>query len=202
MIPRGPACGSVLAYTTSTSASGPLVIHILVPFRMNRSFRWSARVAMETTSDPAPGSLIASAPTWLAAHQLRQISLLLLGAPVAMDLVHAEVGMRAIGQPDRSRRPADLLHRHHMLQIPHRRPAILLPDGNPEHPELPELRPQGRGEQVVPIDGGRLRRNLRSRKGPHLITQHVGGLAEVEIESGRHGWVSRRAGSRFTLWTE
>ena len=32
VMPRGPAAGSVLAYTTSTSASGPLVIHILVPF--------------------------------------------------------------------------------------------------------------------------------------------------------------------------
>ncbi len=31
-MPFGPACTSVLAYTTSVSASGPLVIHILLPF--------------------------------------------------------------------------------------------------------------------------------------------------------------------------
>lgn len=31
VMPRAPASGSVLAYTTSTSASGPLVIHILLP---------------------------------------------------------------------------------------------------------------------------------------------------------------------------
>ena len=31
-MPRGPASGSVFAYTTSVLASGPLVIHILVPF--------------------------------------------------------------------------------------------------------------------------------------------------------------------------
>ncbi len=32
VMPRAPAAGSVFAYTTSTSACGPLVIHILVPF--------------------------------------------------------------------------------------------------------------------------------------------------------------------------
>ncbi|MNF07861.1 hypothetical protein D3C80_2081300 [compost metagenome] len=31
VMPRAPSSGSVLAYTTSTSQSGPLVIHILVP---------------------------------------------------------------------------------------------------------------------------------------------------------------------------
>ncbi len=31
VMPRGPASGSVFAYTTSVSASGPLVIHILLP---------------------------------------------------------------------------------------------------------------------------------------------------------------------------
>ena len=34
VMPRGPALRSVLAYTTSVSASGPLVIHILLPLRM------------------------------------------------------------------------------------------------------------------------------------------------------------------------
>ena len=48
----------------ATSASGPLVIHILEPLATQRSPFFSARQAMEpTTSLPAPGSLIASAPT-------------------------------------------------------------------------------------------------------------------------------------------
>ncbi len=33
VMPRGPALASVLAYTTSTSAHGPLVIQNLVPLR-------------------------------------------------------------------------------------------------------------------------------------------------------------------------
>ena len=47
----------------SVSASGPLVIHILLPLRTKRSPFFSARVFMPTTSEPAPGSLMASAPT-------------------------------------------------------------------------------------------------------------------------------------------
>src|SRR5688572_10680831 len=59
---------AVRMYTTSTSASGPLVIHILLPLATQTSprpavERSSARQLIEpTTSDPAPGSLIASAP--------------------------------------------------------------------------------------------------------------------------------------------
>jgi len=34
VMPRGPSLMLVLAYTTSTSASGPLVIQNLLPFRM------------------------------------------------------------------------------------------------------------------------------------------------------------------------
>ncbi len=48
----------------ATSASGPLVIHIFEPLAIQRSPFFSALHAMEpTTSEPAPGSLIARAPT-------------------------------------------------------------------------------------------------------------------------------------------
>ncbi len=47
-----------------TSASGPLVIHILEPLATQRSPFFSALQSIEpTTSEPAPGSLMASAPT-------------------------------------------------------------------------------------------------------------------------------------------
>jgi len=52
----------VLAYTTKTSASGPLVIHILLPFKIHLSPYFSALVFIEVTSDPALGSDIAKAP--------------------------------------------------------------------------------------------------------------------------------------------
>jgi hypothetical protein len=48
----------------STSAWGPFVIHIFEPLAIQRSPFFSALHDMEpTTSLPAPGSLIASAPT-------------------------------------------------------------------------------------------------------------------------------------------
>ena len=54
----------VRMYTTNTSASGPLVIHIFEPSATQPSSLRSARHAIEPmTSDPAPASLIASAPT-------------------------------------------------------------------------------------------------------------------------------------------
>src|SRR5471032_3024955 len=52
----------ILCVDTSTSASGPLVIHILVPFKTQRSPLKSARSFMLTTSEPAFGSDMARAP--------------------------------------------------------------------------------------------------------------------------------------------
>mmetsp|Transcript_15286 Transcript_15286/g.37815 ORF Transcript_15286/g.37815 Transcript_15286/m.37815 type:complete len:250 (-) Transcript_15286:355-1104(-) len=64
VMPCEPASGSVLAYTTSTSASGPLVIQNLLPLSTYApSSRRVARSFIDTTSLPEPGSLMASAPT-------------------------------------------------------------------------------------------------------------------------------------------
>src|SRR5258705_10563841 len=63
VMPLEPAVASVLAYTTSVSATVPLVIHILLPLMTKRSPFFSARVAIDTTSLPAPGSDIAKEPT-------------------------------------------------------------------------------------------------------------------------------------------
>src|SRR6185312_13255609 len=60
---------AVRMYTSSTSASGPLVIHILLPLATHMSPFFSALQVIEpTTSEPAPGSLIASAPMYSPEH--------------------------------------------------------------------------------------------------------------------------------------
>src|SRR6476620_7220293 len=60
---------AVRLQTTSTSASGPLVIHILLPLATQTSPHSSARQLIDpTTSEPAPGSLIANAPTCSPLH--------------------------------------------------------------------------------------------------------------------------------------
>merc|ERR1719378_597023 len=63
VIPLDLAAGSVLAYTIKTSAVGPLVHHILLPFKIYLSPFFTARVWRLTTSDPEPGSLMDRAPT-------------------------------------------------------------------------------------------------------------------------------------------
>ncbi len=54
---RGRASGSVTAVTTNTSPTGPLVIHIFVPLRNQRSPRLTARVFIAAASEPLSGSL-------------------------------------------------------------------------------------------------------------------------------------------------
>src|SRR5690606_25478014 len=61
-IPFEPAEGSVLAQTTMTPATSPLVIHCLAPLRTQRSPRRSAVVVIAAGSEPACGSERAKAP--------------------------------------------------------------------------------------------------------------------------------------------
>ena len=78
----------------------------------------------------------------LAGDQLGQILALLLGVAVAVDLVDAEIRVRAVGQADRRRAARDLLHRDAMREIAQPCPAVFLGDRDAEHAEFAELRPQ------------------------------------------------------------
>ena len=70
-----------------------------------------------------------------AADQPRQVAPPLRLAAVAADLVDAEIGMRAIRQPDRGRRARDLLHRDDVLQVAHAGAAVFLLDRDAEDAE-------------------------------------------------------------------
>src|SRR5277367_3846047 len=100
-MPRDPAVGSVLAYTTIVSASGPLVIHIFEPLSTYRSPRRSARVRIDVRAGVGLGHR--QCADMLARDQLRQITQLLLGTAVSPDLIDAKIGMRAVGKADRRR---------------------------------------------------------------------------------------------------
>src|SRR5450756_3179419 len=78
----------------------------------------------------------------LAGDELGQIFAALLFVAVAADLVDAEIGMRAVGQSDRSAGARNLLHRHAMLEIAEAGAAILLLYGNAVQAERAHLRPQ------------------------------------------------------------
>ena len=61
-MPWEPSSGEVFAATMTKSAIGPFVMNVLVPESSQpASVRW-ARAAIPATSDPAPGSVTASAP--------------------------------------------------------------------------------------------------------------------------------------------
>ena len=62
--PDTSAAAAVRRYTTRTSASGPFVIHIFVPFAIHPpSVRTAPARIDPRTSEPASASLMASAPT-------------------------------------------------------------------------------------------------------------------------------------------
>ncbi len=127
----------------------------------------------------------------LAGDELRQIARLLRLAAVAHDLVDAEVRMRAVGEADRAGGARHFLHRHAMLEIAEAKPAVFLGRGDPVQAERPHLRPQVAGEQVVAVDRCGARGDLLVGELSRAVADHLGALAEVEVERswgvGDHG---------------
>ena len=116
----------------------------------------------------------------LAADELRQVFAFLRVAAVAADLVHAQVRVRAIGQPDRRRRARDLLHRHAMREIAHRGAAVLLLDGDAEQTQVAHLAPQVGRELVRVIDVRGARRDLVRGELLHRRAQQIDRLAMMK----------------------
>ena len=101
----------------------------------------------------------------LAGHERGQIAPLLRGGAVAPDLVHAEIGVRAVGEPDRGRSAAHFLHRDHVGEVAHAGAAVLLLDGDAEQAQIAQLRPQVARKLVVAVDTRpRAARSLRPAK--------------------------------------
>jgi hypothetical protein len=146
----------------------------------------SARSFIDTTSEPAPGSDIASAPTCSPEISLGRYFLLLRLAAVAADLVDAEVRMGAVGQADRGRGARDFLHRDDVREVAHPGAAIFLVGGHAEQAHVTELLPQVGGEEVVAVDLRRARQISFCAKADG-IAQHVDVLAEVKVESEHSG---------------
>ena len=128
----------------------------------------------------------------LAGNELRQIARLLVVVAVAHDLVDAQVGMRAIREPDRARRARHLLHRHAVLEVAQAEPAIFLRRGDPVQAERAHLGPEIAGKAVVAVDRRGARRDLLLGEGSGALADHLGAFAEVEVEAtGRVGDHSR-----------
>ncbi len=131
------------------------------------------------------------APDMLARDQLRQVARLLARVAVAGDLVDAEVRMRAVGEADRAGGARHFLHRHAMLEIAEAQAAVFLRRGDPVQPQRAHLRPEIAREEIVAVDRRGARRDLPVTEGPRALADHLGAVAEVEIERswgvGDHG---------------
>ena len=130
----------------------------------------------------------------LAGDQLRQIARLLLGVAPAKNLVHAEIGVRAVGEADRAGGARNLLHRDAMLEIAEPGAAVVLRDGDAVQAERAHLRPELARKPVLAVDPLGERRDAVGGEARHAVAQHVGGLAEAEIEGrGALGSMARLA---------
>jgi hypothetical protein len=118
----------------------------------------------------------------LPTNQLRQIFGLLLGIGPAADLVDAQVGMRAVAQPDRGGRAADLLAGDEMFEIAEPKPAIRLLNGDAVQAQLAHHRPQFAREAILGIDRGSDRFDPVEREAARRLADRVGHLAEREVQ--------------------
>ena len=120
----------------------------------------------------------------LARDQLGQVAGALGLRAVEPDLVDAEVGVRAVAEADRGGGPAHLLHGDAVLQVAEAAAAFLLLHGDAEQAEVAKVRPEVARELVARVDLFRARRDLRLREALDRRADHVGRLAEPEIQAG------------------
>jgi hypothetical protein len=127
----------------------------------------------------------------LAGDQLRQVFRLLFRRAVALDLVDAQVRVRAVGQAHRGRGARDFFHRHDVRQVAHARAAVFLVHRDAEDAELAHLLPQVHRELVGAVDLRGARRDLGLRELLHRFAQRGDVLAVVKGQAGemQHGVV-------------
>src|SRR5262249_49997308 len=117
----------------------------------------------------------------LAAAELGQISVALGIGAVQADLIHAQVGMCAVGEAHGPGGARDLLHDDRVRQVPEAGATPALRYGDAQQPLLAERRPQIAREFVAAVYIGRTRRNPLGGEAPHLRADLLEGLIESEI---------------------
>ncbi|MDT4822676.1 hypothetical protein FQZ97_558830 [compost metagenome] len=117
--------------------------------------------------------------------QLGQVPGLLGRRAVAVDLVHAQVGVGAVGQADRRAGAGDFLHHDHVGEIAQVGAAVFLVGRHAQHAEFAELAPEIHRELVAAVDFCGARRDLGLREIAHRVAQHVQIFAQVEVQAGK-----------------
>ncbi len=91
--------------------------------------------------------------------------------------------MGAIAEPDRARSAAHLLHGHAVLEVAETAAAVVLLHGDAVQAQRAHLRPELTRKTVGPVDLLGERRDLLLREAEHRVAQHVGDVAQPEIET-------------------
>src|SRR5258706_1805296 len=105
-----------------------------------------------------------------AAAQLRQVPAPLRLAAVEIKVVDAEIGVRAVRQPDSRRGARDLFHGNHVREITQSRAAIGFRHRHSEQSQIPQLAPHVRGKLVLRVDRGGTWRELRVAHALYRVT--------------------------------
>ena len=104
--------------------------------------------------------------------------------------------MRPVAQADRGGRAGDLLHRDHMLGVAEAGAAVVLLHRDAVQAERAQARPQIARELVAAVDLLGARRDLGAREAGDRVPDHLGGVAEIEVERWeaelRHGAISEQ----------
>jgi hypothetical protein len=109
----------------------------------------------------------------IAAAQAGNIFLSLFLCSIMEQVLHAQVGVRAVGQSDRTRCARDFLHRDEVGQVAQLGTAVFARHRHAEQAHLAELLPQVGREQVFPVDQVRARSDFLLRELAHRFTQEV-----------------------------
>ena len=88
----------------------------------------------------------------LAATKLGQVMLFLRVGATAINLVHAEIRVRAIAQPNRGRGTTDLFHGNALGEIAKACAAVGFLNGDAQQPHIPKFSPKVLGKTIGGIN--------------------------------------------------
>ncbi len=119
----------------------------------------------------------------LAANEAGKIFPFLAARAVAANLVHAQVGMGAVGKANRTGSAGDLLHGNAMFHVAEPRSAIFLLHGDAEHAESAQFRPEMARKRIAAVDFIRKGSDFISCKTLHCLANGLRRLTETEIKA-------------------
>ena len=120
-----------------------------------------------------------------AADEFGQVLAALLGRAVALDLVDAQIAVRAVRQTHAGAGARNFFHGDHVRQIAHVGAAVFLAHGDAEHAQAAHFLPQVHGELVVLVDLSGARCDLGLCKFAHRVAQGVDVFAKLKVQAGQ-----------------